>query len=153
MVDLKLGRPDPWAGRPIGVIGPVPGELVNPCREKMRGTELTERQQEVLDHIRYHIRTHGMPPSRSELGRTLKLVSKSAIAYHLQALERKGWIQLTPGLDRGIPAPAGGNARVRPRRSCPRSRPGHRSSPTRARPPGGSPTTSPSDCIHRQIST
>ncbi len=68
----------------------------------MRGTELTERQQEVLDHIRNHIRTHGMPPSRSELGRTLKLVSKSAIAYHLQALERKGWIQLTPGLDRGI---------------------------------------------------
>ena len=102
MVDLKLGRPDPWAGRPIGVIGPVPDELVNPCREKMRGTELTERQQEVLDHIRNHIRTHGMPPSRSELGRTLKLVSKSAIAYHLQALERKGWIQLTPGLDRGI---------------------------------------------------
>ena len=68
----------------------------------MRGTELTERQQDVLDHIRNHIRTHGMPPSRSELGRTLKLVSKSAIAYHLQALERKGWIQLTPGLDRGI---------------------------------------------------
>ncbi|MCY4667599.1 MAG: transcriptional repressor LexA [Rhodococcus sp.] len=68
----------------------------------MRGTELTERQQEVLDHIRKHIRKRGIPPSRSELGRTLKLVSKSAIAYHLQALERKGWIQLTPGLDRGI---------------------------------------------------
>ena len=68
----------------------------------MRGTELTERQQEVLDHIRNHIRTHGIPPSRSELLRNLKLVSKSAIAHYLRALERKGWIQITPGRDRGI---------------------------------------------------
>ena len=68
----------------------------------MRGDDLTERQQEVLDHIREHIREWGVPPSRTELARTLKLVSGSAVAYHLQALERKGWIQLNPGMDRGI---------------------------------------------------
>ena len=68
----------------------------------MRGAELTERQQEVLDHIREHIRKWGVPPSRTDLARTLKLVSGSAVAYHLQALERKGWIQLNPGMDRGI---------------------------------------------------
>ena len=44
----------------------------------------------------------GCPRHGRNSGRTLKLVSKSAIAYHLQALERKGWIELTPGLDRGI---------------------------------------------------
>ena len=68
----------------------------------MRGQALTERQQEVLDHIREHIRKWGVPPSRTELTRSLKLVSGSAVAYHLQALERKGWIQLNPGMDRGI---------------------------------------------------
>ena len=68
----------------------------------MRTEELTERQQEVLDHIREHVRKWGVPPSRTELARTLKLVSGSAVAYHLQALERKGWIQLNPGMDRGI---------------------------------------------------
>ena len=68
----------------------------------MRGEELTERQQEVLEHIREHIREWGVPPSRTELTRSLKLVSGSAVAYHLQALERKGWIQLNPGMDRGI---------------------------------------------------
>ena len=68
----------------------------------MRGEELTERQQEVLDHIREHIRKWGVPPSRTELTRSLKLTSGSAVAYHLGALERKGWIQLNPGMDRGI---------------------------------------------------
>ena len=68
----------------------------------MRGEELTERQQEVLDHIREHIRKWGVPPSRTDLTRSLKLVSGSAAAYHLHALERKGWIQLNPGMDRGI---------------------------------------------------
>ena len=68
----------------------------------MRGRALTERQQEVLDHIREHIRKWGVPPSRTELAGSLKLVSGSAVAYHLQALEKKGWIQLNPGMDRGI---------------------------------------------------
>ena len=68
----------------------------------MRGQALTERQQEVLDHIREHIRKWGVPPSRTELTRSLKLTSGSAVPYHLGALERKGWIQLNPGMDRGI---------------------------------------------------
>ena len=43
-----------------------------------------------------------MPPSRSELAQTLGLSFGSAVIYHLKALERKGWIQLRPGKDRGI---------------------------------------------------
>ena len=41
--------------------------------KKMQGRELTERQQEVLDHIREHIQRWGLPPSRSELARSLGL--------------------------------------------------------------------------------
>ena len=68
----------------------------------MRAEKLTDRQHEVLDHIREHIRRWGMPPSRSELARSLGLAFGSAVNCHLQALERKGWIQLNPGMDRGI---------------------------------------------------
>ena len=68
----------------------------------MRAEDLTDRQHEVLEHIREHIRRWGMPPSRSELARSLGLAFGSAVNYHLRALERKGWIQLTPGRDRGI---------------------------------------------------
>ena len=68
----------------------------------MRGTELTDRQREVLDHIRGYVRRHGVPPSRANLRDSLELVSVSTVAHHLHALEKKGWIQINPGMDRGI---------------------------------------------------
>ena len=68
----------------------------------MRGNELTERQHQVLDHIREHIRQWGIPPSRAELARSLGLAFGSAVNYHLDALERKGWVQINRGMDRGI---------------------------------------------------
>ena len=68
----------------------------------MRGDALTERQGEVLSQIREHIRQWGVPPSRSELAQRLGLAFGSAVNYHLKALDRKGWIQLDPGRDRGI---------------------------------------------------
>ena len=68
----------------------------------MRGDNLTDRQHEVLEQIRAHLRRWGLPPSRSELTRSLGLASATAVNHHLQALQRKGWIQLNPGKDRGI---------------------------------------------------
>ena len=68
----------------------------------MRAQKLTDRQQEVLEHIRAHLRRWGLPPSRSELAQSLGLSFGSAVNYHLEALERKGWIQLNRGKDRGI---------------------------------------------------
>ena len=68
----------------------------------MRAQKLTDRQQEVLEHIRAHLRRWGLPPSRSELAQSLGLSFGSAVNYHLEALERKGWIQLNRGRDRGI---------------------------------------------------
>ena len=68
----------------------------------MRADNLTERQHEVLEHIREHIRRWRMPPSRSELARSLGLAFGSGVTYHLRALEKKGWIELNPRMDRGI---------------------------------------------------
>ena len=68
----------------------------------MRAQKLTDRQHEVLEHIRAHLRRWGLPPSRSELAQSLGLAFGSAVNYHLEALARKGWIQLNRGKDRGI---------------------------------------------------
>ena len=37
----------------------------------MKGQKLTERQQQVLDIIREHLKVRGVPPSRPELARAL----------------------------------------------------------------------------------
>ncbi|MCY4510949.1 MAG: transcriptional repressor LexA [Acidobacteria bacterium] len=68
----------------------------------MQVQELTERQQTVLNHIREHFRRWGAPPSRSELAESVGVKFGSGVQYHLDALERKGWIQLNRGRDRGI---------------------------------------------------
>ena len=68
----------------------------------MRGEALTDRQQEVLDKIREHVERTGLPPSRSELARSLGLAHAAAVVYHLNALEKKGWIEVRRGMDRGI---------------------------------------------------
>ena len=57
------------------------------------GEELTE-QRDVLDRIREHIRKWGVPPSRSELAKSLGLAFASAVNYHLRALERRDWIPI-----------------------------------------------------------
>ena len=68
----------------------------------MRGRALTNRQQDVLDKIREHIDQTGLPPSRSELARSLGFAHASAVKHHLHALEKKGWIEVRPGVYRGI---------------------------------------------------
>ena len=102
MVDLNKGRDDPWVGRSVVGLNQYSSALSTPYRTEMRGSDLTDRQHEVLEHIREHLRRWGLPPSRSELTRSLGLASATAVNYHLRALERKGWIQLNPGKDRGI---------------------------------------------------
>jgi repressor LexA len=44
----------------------------------------------------------GMPPTRAEIAKTLKFRSVNAAEEHLRALERKGVIELLPGMSRGI---------------------------------------------------
>ncbi|MGZ5033571.1 MAG: transcriptional repressor LexA [Usitatibacter sp.] len=63
---------------------------------------LTARQAEILEAIRTHIAEHRRPPSRPELARIMGLASTNGVFKHLAALERKGAIELSPGLARGI---------------------------------------------------
>jgi len=63
---------------------------------------LTPRQAEILEAIRRHIEEHRRPPSHPELAHALGLASTNAVFKHLAALERKGAIELSPGIARGI---------------------------------------------------
>lgn len=63
---------------------------------------LTSRQAEILESIRAHIAEHGRPPSHPELARILGLASTNGVFKHLAALEKKGAIELSPGVARGI---------------------------------------------------
>jgi repressor LexA len=63
---------------------------------------LTPRQQEILGMIRRHLAETGLPPTRAEIARSFKFSSPNAAEDHLQALARKGAIELVPGASRGI---------------------------------------------------
>ena len=63
---------------------------------------LTVRQQEVLDLLKRHLETTGMPPTRAEISRELGFKSPNAAEEHLKALSRKGAIEIIPGASRGI---------------------------------------------------
>src|SRR5262252_10694809 len=63
---------------------------------------LTSRQQKVLDWIRRHLETKGMPPTRAEIAAGLGFSTASSAEDHLRALARKGVLELTPGASRGL---------------------------------------------------
>ena len=63
---------------------------------------LTARQQQILDWIRGHIEAHGMPPTRAEIATGLGFSTASSAEDHLQALARKGALELVPGASRGL---------------------------------------------------
>lgn len=64
--------------------------------------KLTARQEQILALIRDAIDTTGFPPTRAEIARELGFRSANAAEEHLQALARKGAIEITPGASRGI---------------------------------------------------
>lgn len=64
--------------------------------------KLTARQQQVLDLIQSAIERTGAPPTRAEIAAELGFRSANAAEEHLQALARKGVIELVGGTSRGI---------------------------------------------------
>ena len=64
--------------------------------------KLTARQEQILNLIRDAISNTGFPPTRAEIARELGFRSANAAEEHLQALARKGAIDLAPGTSRGI---------------------------------------------------
>jgi len=64
--------------------------------------KLTARQQQILDLISDAIESTGFPPTRAEIAAELGFRSANAAEEHLQALARKGMIEIAPGISRGI---------------------------------------------------
>ena len=64
--------------------------------------KLTARQQQILELIRRAIARTGSPPTRAEIATELGFKSANAAEEHLQALARKGVIELVSGTSRGI---------------------------------------------------
>ncbi len=54
---------------------------------------LTRRQQEILQYISDYISRHHYPPSYQEIADAFHITSKHGVARHLEALERKGYIE------------------------------------------------------------
>jgi len=65
-------------------------------------TRLTARQQQILDWIRAHLAARGMPPTRAEIAAGLGFSTASSAEDHLQALARKGALEIVPGASRGL---------------------------------------------------
>jgi len=64
--------------------------------------KLTPRQQQILELIQSAIANTGSPPTRAEIANELGFKSANAAEEHLQALARKGVIELVSGTSRGI---------------------------------------------------
>lgn len=62
---------------------------------------ITNRQKELLEIIKFHVQDQGFPPTVSEMAKALKVRSKNAVAKLLLALEEKGLIK-RDGTARGI---------------------------------------------------
>lgn len=83
--------------------------------------KLTARQQEILELIRHAIERTGAPPTRAEIAAQLGFRSANAAEEHLQALARKGAIELVGGTSRGIRlrSAAGSRSRTGPLSTLP----------------------------------
>jgi repressor LexA len=65
-------------------------------------SNVTARQGEILDFIRTTLAESGAPPTREEIARAFGFRSLNAAEQHLQALAKKGMIDLLAGTSRGI---------------------------------------------------
>jgi len=63
---------------------------------------LTQQQQSILSYVRRQIAVDGLPPTGHELAAAFGFASINAARSHLQALARKGYLELRAGSARGI---------------------------------------------------
>lgn len=65
-------------------------------------SQLSERQQQVLDFIRATVADRGYPPSVREIGEAIGLSSPSTVHSHLSSLVEAGMIRRDPSKPRAI---------------------------------------------------
>lgn len=66
------------------------------------GTDISIRQQEILDFIRETVADRGYPPSVREIGEAVGLSSPSTVHSHLATLEASGRLRRDPTKPRAI---------------------------------------------------
>ncbi len=66
---------------------------------------LTDRQQELLDFLRFYQRSYGVMPSTRDIQQHFGFASQTAAMSHLRALERKGVIKRLAGKARAVVFP------------------------------------------------
>lgn len=64
--------------------------------------EPTDRQLELVRLIYNYCTQHGYPPSKRELANLLSLRSTNGVSDMLLAAQKKGLLELTPFISRGI---------------------------------------------------
>jgi len=62
----------------------------------MSTSQLTARQQQILEIIDQHIAEHGYPPSVREIGKAIGLTSPSSVQNHLNRLNELGYLRRDP---------------------------------------------------------
>lgn len=65
-------------------------------------SDLSERQQQILEMIRTTVNDRGYPPSVREIGDAVGLSSTSSVHNQLAALERSGYLRRDPARPRAI---------------------------------------------------
>jgi repressor LexA len=65
-------------------------------------TMLSNREEQVLQVVRAGVARRGYPPSIREIGDAVGLKSTSSVAYHLKALQEKGYLYRDPGRPRTV---------------------------------------------------
>jgi repressor LexA len=63
---------------------------------------LSNREEQVLQVVRAGVARRGYPPSIREIGDAVGLRSTSSVAYHLKALQEKGYLYRDPGRPRTV---------------------------------------------------
>ena len=63
---------------------------------------LSPRQQAIYRFIQDYLFAHGLPPTNREIGEALGIASTGHVDYHLDQLERKGYIERQEHAARGI---------------------------------------------------
>jgi repressor LexA len=62
----------------------------------------TDRQNEILTFIKEFIRENGYPPTLREIGKRFEISSTFGVKRHLDALEKKGYLNVESNASRGI---------------------------------------------------
>lgn len=64
--------------------------------------ELTDRQEEILIFIKEFLSQNGYPPTLRQIGKQFSISSTFGVKRHLDALEKKGYLNIESNASRGI---------------------------------------------------